>query len=196
VAAGRGPDMAASVRLSFTEAVRGARRTLRMPEAPPGTPTAAGDSGEMEVEIPAGVEAGARLRVPGAGGAHPRTGRRGDLLLDVDVEPGRGDLEGFRRDEGGRDVHSTARLPFSVLALGGRWDVPTVDGPVTLTVPPGTQGGERLRLRGRGVGGAGDPRGRGSQVVTVQPSVPRSVGARERALLEELLRLQTGGQGS
>lgn len=168
----RGSDMQGAVEVSFREAALGTRRTLR---------TGSGQS--VEVNVPPGVESGARLRVPGQGGQAPRGGRSGDLYLDVTVVPD----PHLRRNE--RDIELALPLSVSEAVLGTQVDVPTVDGSVRLTVPPGTSSGSKLRLRGKGVKG---PDGtRGDQLCRIEIVVPKISPDDKtvRTLVEELDRL-------
>ena len=150
----RGADMQGTIEVSFREAALGTRRTLR---------TGAGHT--VDVNVPPGVQSGARLRVPGQGGAGPKGGRPGDLYLDVTVVA---DPHLRRKD---RDVELTLPLSLAEACLGTQVDVPTVDGSVRLTVPPGTSSGARLRLRDKGIK---SPDGtRGDQFCRVEIVVPR-----------------------
>jgi DnaJ-class molecular chaperone len=150
----RGADMESQVEVSFREAAVGTRRSLRT-----------GSGQTVEVNVPAGVESGARLRVPGQGGQGNRGGRPGDLYLDIKVAP---DAH-LRRN--GRDVELALPLTFAEACLGTQVDVPTVDGTVRLTIPPGTSSGGKLRLRGKG---AKMPDGtRGDQLCRVEVLVPK-----------------------
>jgi DnaJ-class molecular chaperone len=153
-ARGRGSDMQSALEVSFREAALGTRRALR---------TGAGAS--VEVNVPAGVESGARLRVSGQGGPGPKNGRAGDLYLDVTVLP---DVH-LRRQ--GRDVEVILPITISEACLGTQVDVPTVDGSVRLTVPAGTSSGARMRLRGKGIK---SPDGtRGDQFCRIEIVVPK-----------------------
>ena len=130
--------------------------------------------------MPAGVESGARLRVPGQGGQAPRNGRPGDLYLDVTVLP---DSHLRRQD---RDIELTLPLTLAEACLGTQVDVPTVDGSVRLTIPAGTSSGAKLRLRGKGVKW---PNGtRGDQFCRIEVVVPKlDPNDKEvRRLVEEL----------
>ena len=150
----RGPDMESSLQVGFREAALGTRRTLR---------TGAGRT--VEVNVPAGVESGARLRVTGQGGQAPKNGRPGDLYLDVVVQPD----PHLRRS--GHDIELALPLTVAEACLGTQVDVPTVDGSVRVTVPPGTGSGARLRLRGKGVM---QPDGaRGDQFCRIEIVVPK-----------------------
>jgi DnaJ-class molecular chaperone len=165
----RGADMESQVEVTFREAALGTRRSLRT-----------GSGQTVEVNVPAGVESGARLRVPGQGGQGNRGGRAGDLYLDVKVAA---DAH-LRRS--GRDVELALPLTFAEACLGTQVDVPTVDGTVRLTIPPGTSSGAKLRLRGKG---AKMPDGtRGDQLCRVEVLVPKIDPAdkESRRLVEQL----------
>lgn len=168
----RGADMQAALEVSFQEAALGTRRSLR---------TGTGQS--VEVNVPPGVENGARLRVPGQGAQGGRGGRPGDLYLDVSVVPD----PHLRRS--GQDIELTLPLTVTEAILGTQIDVPTVDGQVRITIPPGTSSGAKLRLRGKG---AKAPDGtRGDQFCRVEIVVPK-LGPEDRAargVVEELDRL-------
>jgi molecular chaperone DnaJ len=165
----RGADMQASLEVDFREAALGTRRTLRTGTGQP-----------VEVNVPPGVETGARLRVPGQGGQGPRGGRSGDLYLDVTVQPD----PHLRRN--GRDIEVALPLTVTEATLGTQVDVPTVDGSVRLTVPPGTSSGAKLRLRGKGIKTQDGTRG--DQFCRVEIVVPKLDPADKsvRDLLEEL----------
>jgi len=100
----------------------------------------------VTVAVPPGIEHGARVVVPGRGHAGMREdGADGDLYVGVEVTP----HPFFRRE--GRDVHVTLPVAVHEAALGAEIDVPTLEGPVRLRIPPGTMAGQTLRLRGHGV---------------------------------------------
>jgi len=143
----------------------------------------------LEVTIPKGVSDGARLRLAGEGEPGPTGGPAGDLYLRVRVRP----HAKFRRK--GLDIYADVTIDMVQAALGTSVEVPTLEGPVTLRVPAGTQPESLLRLRGRGVAGAdGD---RGDHYVRVHVQVPRHLTERERSLLEEFASgvVRTGDQG-
>lgn len=133
----------------------------------------------VRVRVPAGVDDGQRIRLPGRGDPGQEGGPPGDLFVTVRVEP----HEVFGRDGADLTVRVPVRYPDAV--LGAEVEVPTLDGPpVTVRIPPGTPSGRVLRLRGRGV-----PRrsgGRGDLLVTVEVAVPLRVGVEERRAVEEL----------
>jgi molecular chaperone DnaJ len=129
----------------------------------------------LSVSVPPGIDDGQFIRVRGAGRAGP--GGCGDLLVLVRVAP----HPLFRRR--GPDLWQAALVPFATLALGGKADVPTLDGAMSLTVPPGTQAGQAFRLVGRGLPyGAG----RGDMMVRLMPTVPTTLTDEQRDALRKL----------
>lgn len=176
--AARGSDLEAELELDFLEAARGGEKRLVVQR-----PTAGGGvrSETVTVRIPAGVAEGGRIRIPGKGGEGMGGGSPGDLHARIRVRP----HPIFRRE--GRDLVLDLPITVREAALGTRLEIPTLEGRVTLTVPPGTDSGRRLRLRGKGVphpsgGPAGD------LYAVVQIRVPRNLDAEGRARLDELAR--------
>jgi molecular chaperone DnaJ len=136
----------------------------------------------VSVRIPPGVADGARVRVPGKGHAGVRGGAPGDLYIDVEVRP----HPLFQRH--GDDLLITVPIAIHEAALGARVEIPTPDGTVRLRVPPGTQSGQRFRLRERGVP---SPKGgpRGDLVVEVRLMLPKLLDERSKDLLREFGRI-------
>jgi molecular chaperone DnaJ len=136
----------------------------------------------LSVRLPAGVANGARVRVPGKGHAGVRSGAPGDLYIDVEVRP----HPAFQRL--GDEVHMVVAIAIHEAALGARVEIPTPDGSARLRIPPGTQSGQRFRLRERG---APSPRGggRGDLVVEVRLMLPKSLDERSKELLREFGRI-------
>jgi molecular chaperone DnaJ len=134
----------------------------------------------IRITVPAGIEEGTVLRVPGHGGAGRNGGRPGNLFVQVLFEA----IEGLRRD--GRDVHAEATVPLATALLGGEVTVPTLEGRAALTVPPGTQPETQFRMRGRGFPEMGG-RSRGDELVTVHVEIPRSLPGRSQELVREAL---------
>ena len=130
----------------------------------------------LTITIPAGIEDGQSLRIRGEGEA-VKGGIPGDFFVRVHV----GTDARFERE----DIHlySEAKIGFTQAALGDVIHAETIDGPVDLTIPMGTQSGAQFRLRGKGVQ---TNRGRGDQIVTVRVMTPKKLGKREKKLLEEL----------
>ena len=132
---------------------------------------------EATVNIPRGVADGQTIRLSGLGHAGPNGLPPGDLLLEVRVA----ERTGFRRE--GRNIHSDVTISMEDAALGAKVDVDTVDGVVSLSVPPGTQHGATLRLRGRGFF-QGNGEHRGDQLVHIRIEIPRKLNEAQRKALE------------
>jgi molecular chaperone DnaJ len=136
----------------------------------------------VRVPVPPGVADGGRLRVPDKGHAGRLGGPAGSLYVTVQVAA----HPLFSRD--GDDLHVEVPLAVHEAVLGARIDVPAVGGPVRLRVPPGTQSGQRFRLRGRGAPSPLDGR-RGDLVVEVRLVLPRILDERSKELMREFGRL-------
>jgi molecular chaperone DnaJ len=136
----------------------------------------------LEVEIPAGIHDGQRIRLTGEGHAGDAGARAGDVYVDVHVRPD----ERFVRE--GNDVYTTVDLTITQAALGATVAVATLEGETELTFDPGTQPGEIVVLRGRGLPVL-QGFGRGNQRVLVNVTVPRRLTEEQRQLLEEFERL-------
>lgn len=136
----------------------------------------------VQIRVPAGVADGDRIRVPGRGNAGLRGGPAGDLYISVRVDP----HPLYRRE--GDDIHMQVSLGIHEAALGSRIDIPTPDGGAKLRVPPGTQAGQRFRLRERGATSTRDGR-RGDLVVEVRLVLPRVLDERSKELLREFGRI-------
>jgi molecular chaperone DnaJ len=130
----------------------------------------------ISIQIPAGIADGERLRVAGKGHAGTRGGTPGDLYLTMQVAPD----SRFRRE--GDDLLVVVPVAVHEAALGSRFEIPTFDGPVRLRVPPGTQAGQRIRLRERGVPSRRGGR-RGDLVVELRIVLPAVLDDRSKALL-------------
>jgi molecular chaperone DnaJ len=150
-------------------------------------PTCAGSQLEMRTEpltisVPAGLGDGARIRIPGKGNVGRNGGDSGDLYITVHVSP----HPLFRRE--GDDLHLVVPIAVHEAALGARFEVPAIDGRARVRVPPGTQSGQRFRLRERGAPSPRDGR-RGDLVVEVRVVLPRLLDERSKELLREFGRL-------
>jgi curved DNA-binding protein len=137
----------------------------------------------LEVTIPPGVIDGQKLRLRGRGGPGRHGGAAGDIYLHIALNP----HPVFHADR--HDLSFDLVLTPSEAVLGAELEVPTLDGPVVLTVPAGTTAGRRLRLRGRGLARRGE--GHGDLYARVRIEVPESVSDRERALYQELASIST-----
>jgi molecular chaperone DnaJ len=137
----------------------------------------------VEVEVPAGIDDGQRLRLTGRGPAAPRNGIAGDLYVTVRVRP-HPSLERH-----GFDLMHQRRIAMTQAALGTVLNVDTLDEPEVVTVPPGTQPGAVFRFKGRGVPVL-QGRGRGDLLVQVDVDVPAELTDDERALLTQFAELR------
>ncbi len=131
---------------------------------------------ELQIEIPAGVEDGATLRLVGRGEAAPSGGRPGNLYVVLRVEPD----ERFERD--GADLHTEIAVSFPQLALGDEITVPTIDGETEAEIPAGAQPGDTIALAGKGLPRL-DGRGKGAIVAHLKLVVPASLSPEEEAHL-------------
>jgi len=137
----------------------------------------------VEFRIKPGTRDGQRIRLQGKGNAGLNGGPAGDLFLIVRV----GTHPVFTRQ--GDDIHITVPVTVPEASLGAKVDVPTIDGRAQLKIPPGTQSGQKLRMRERGVENAQRPEQRGDQIVTVEVTVPHLQDERSREIMRELGRL-------
>ena len=168
-----GRDYETSVRIKLEDAHHGASVKLDLADEEGGR--------TLEVTIPAGVTEGQKLRLRGKGGKGRNGGADGDIYLHITLAPHRV----FRADH--HDLYFDLALAPWEAALGADVEVPTLDGPVVLTVPPGTHSGRKLRLRGRGL--ANGRGGRGDLYAAVQIDVPATLTGRERELFGELAKV-------
>ena len=134
---------------------------------------------ELRVRIPGGVRDGGSIRLRGQGEPGQASAPAGDLIVKVHVTP----HPFFSRQ--GNDLLLTMPVTYAEAALGTELKVPTLDGPVTLKIPAGTQSGRTFRVRGRGVPARGR-NGTGDLLVTLSVAVPARLSRRERELLEQL----------
>jgi molecular chaperone DnaJ len=136
----------------------------------------------LTIAMPPGLADGARIRVPGKGHAGRNGGESGDLFVTVHVEP----HPLFHRE--GDDLHVVVPVAVHEAALGAKIDVPSLEGPTRLRVPPGTQSGQRFRLRERGVPSSRDGR-RGDLVVEARLVMPPMLDERSKELMREFGRI-------
>ena len=166
-----GDDIEGELPLTLDDVLRGGQRRITL------------DGRSLAVTIPRGIRDGATLRMAGQGGRGSNGGPPGDVFLRVRLTPHP------RYRVAGDDLEMDLPLWPWQAVLGAEVRVDTPDGPVTLTVPPGTQSGQRLRLRGRGLPRGGD--GRGDLYAVVRIVVPTRPSAAERAAYETLRREAT-----
>src|SRR5215467_12678047 len=137
----------------------------------------------LEVRIKAGTRDGQRIRIAGKGNAGTHGGQLGDLYVIIRA----GDHPVFHRE--GDDIHVTVPVTATEAALGSKIEVPTIDGRALLKVPPGTQSGQKLRLRDKGVPSATKEGVRGDEIVEVKVTVPMPRDEKTKELLRELAKL-------
>lgn len=169
----KGSDVMADLTISFNEAVFGCEKSISLQD--PST----GKVSNLSIHIPAGIESGKTVRLKGQGNPGRNGGAAGDVLLNVNVTPSRE----FERK--GQNVYSTIRVPFTTAALGGKARVHTLYGDVECSIKAGTQGGSKIRLKGKGISSMKNPSVKGDQYVTVEISVPRRLTPRAKEALEE-----------
>ncbi len=202
----RGQDIDAEVEVSFDEAFRGTTRRFDI-QAEEVCPTCSGTglvrnslcptcdgSGyiprikTIEVKIPAGVANGSRIRVGGQGGVGEGGGPNGDVYLIVTVA----DDKRFTRE--GDTLRTEVEVPLFTALLGGKAQVTTPTGRVELTIPAETQQGKSFRLRGQGMPKLKSKSGeRGDLLAKLNVVLPTNLTDQEKALLEELRELRSGG---
>ncbi len=194
--ASRGADLAMELPVDFLDMAKGAVKELRY-RRPRACPAAADPAGRgagdarcggsgmrhederIKVKIPAGAKDGSTIRVPGKGAEGIGAGRSGDLAVRLRTIP----HPFFRRE--GSDILIDVPVSYSEAVKGARIPVPTIDGPVTVSVPPGSSSGRKLRLRGRGVPIPGT-QSRGDQYVVLQVAVPKERSSEFLSLVEQL----------
>lgn len=169
----KGSDVMADLTISFDEAVFGCEKSISLQD--PST----GKVSNLSIHIPAGIESGKTVRLKGQGNPGRNGGAAGDVLLKVNVTPS----SEFERN--GQNVYSTIRVPFTTAALGGKARVHTLYGDVECSIKAGTQGGSKIRLKGKGISSMKNPSVKGDQYVTVEISVPRRLTPKAKEALEE-----------
>jgi curved DNA-binding protein len=175
----RGQDYEVEVELGLEEAFHGGERSLAISDP------SSGERQELKVRIPRGALDGSRIRLKGKGGPGVGGGPAGDLALVIRLTP----HPRFRLE--GRDLHVALRISAWDAMLGAKVPLETLDGTVTLRIPPGSSSGRKIRLRGRGYV---TPKGeRGDLYAEVQITVPESLSPEERSLVEQLRELRGGG---
>jgi molecular chaperone DnaJ len=140
----------------------------------------------VKVRIPAGVETGSRVKIPGKGGGGRLGAPPGDLHIITNV----GSHRYFTRK--GDNIYVTVPVTVPEAALGAKIEVPTVEGKAQLRVPPGTQSGQRFRLRQRGAPSLRNPGARGDQFVEVQVTLPKVISEETKELLRQYSKMNSG----
>jgi DnaJ-class molecular chaperone len=168
-----GADLEHELSVPFASAVLGGEAQIAVRRGDGRTET-------IHVKIPAGIESGKKIRLRGQGEPGDNGGPAGDILIRVDVAP----HPVFRRD--GKRLEVTVPISLAEALAGGKIDVPTPHGTITLTVPPGSSSGRKLRVKGHGVkGGPGEP---GDLFAELQIVVPKNLSDEDRQTLADIAR--------
>ena len=175
----KGQDLRTSITIAFSVAYHGGSYSLSVQKS--------GKSETLDVKLPAGIKAGATIRLAGQGHPGVHGGPNGDMLVTVNVSP----HPYFRRE--GDHVVLDLPLTLSEAALGAKIDIPTLEGgEVTLTIPAGTASGATLRLKGKGFPDTKSGE-RGDQRVRVKIVPPKELSDEQRELLQQLADAETSG---
>ncbi|NLV97963.1 MAG: J domain-containing protein [Desulfovibrionales bacterium] len=179
----RGRDAEVRISLTLEEAYRGGQKNLALQEqvrGPDGRPRM--QQKTLEVNIPAGVKNGGKIRLSGQGSPGSGGGPAGDLLLHVHIEE-----HPLFRLEGTNVVYDLRLAPWEAV-LGGTQRIPTLDGPVDMTIPAGVSSGQKLRLQGKGLGKGTS---QGDQYVRILIRSPKTLTDREEKLWQELAKISS-----
>jgi len=168
----RGRDYEQPIEIPLRDVLTGTTLTLQK------------DGQKLEVKVPAGVKTGSKIRMAGQGETGRQGGGAGDLYLTITVQPD----PHFERD--GDDLKTEAPVDLYTLILGGEAMVKTLSGQVSMKVPPETQPGRVIRLRGQGMPQLHDPQQRGDLYVKVQAKLPQHLSHEEKKLFEQLAKLR------
>lgn len=175
----RGPDYESAIRISLEDAFKGGVKTITVQSqriSPNGKPII--EEKQYQVRIPPGILPGQKIRLAGQGGEGKNGGERGDLYLKVEIEP----HPVFRLK--GRDLYMDLPITPWEAALGSKITINALSGPINVTIPPGIQSGQKLRIKGKGMP---NPKGEpGDLYVVVKIMVPKNLTSKERELMEEL----------
>jgi DnaJ-class molecular chaperone len=147
----RGADAQYQLQIDFMEAVLGAAKRITLP-----------DGEVLDVKVPVGIKDGQKIRLKGKGYPGFDSGPTGDAYVRIAIRPHRQ----FKRK--GQDILLTVPITLDEAILGGKVDIPTIKGKVTMTIPPGSKGGKTLRLKGKGVKS-------GDQLVTLEVQMPEVI---------------------
>ena len=170
--AAQGANIEAEIEIPFVIAAEGGTQDLQLQRA--------GKLEHLSVKIPPGVSTGSVIRLAGQGNAGRGGGPAGDLLVTIKVAP----HSYFRRE--GSDILIDVPITVSEAALGTKVEVPTLaEGPMVVTIPPGTSSGAKLRLRGKGVPDS-KTRARGDLYVIIKLVLPPKLDAATHALFEQI----------
>jgi len=162
----KGADIQTTLTVTFMEAVQGTTRMIQLE----------GSAKKLKVKIPKGVENGGKIRLAGQGQPSPMGGPNGDLIITVRVMPD----QQFERK--GNDIYSKIEISFKEAILGTKKNIKTLTKTVALTIPPGTQPGTTMRLKGLGLSVGGK---QGDQYVEIKVTIPKKVTDEQKKILEQ-----------
>ena len=162
----KGADIAASITISFMEAVQGTTRIIEL--SPSGK--------KLSVKVPKGIDDAGKIRLRGQGQPGPRGVKNGDLIITVRVMPD----QNF--DRKGNDIYTTAKVSLKTALLGGKASVKTLTKTVAVTVKPGTQPGTLMRLKGLGLAVG---KTQGDLYCRIEVEIPTELTDKQRQLMEE-----------
>lgn len=157
----RGSDAQYHLKVEFLDAARGAKQRITLP-----------NGSNIDVKIPTGIKDGQKIRLKGKGHPGFNNGPNGDAYVRVQVMP----HNLFKRQ--GQDILLTVPITLDEAVLGGKITVPTINGKVTMTIPPGTNTGQTLRLKGKGVN-------KGDQRVTLEVALPEEIDDELKAFMRD-----------
>jgi curved DNA-binding protein len=155
------------VSISLSEAFSGTQRSLKI------------DNHRYEVKIPAGAQSGTKVRIAGAGPSD-QGGGKGDLYLVINV------ASDSKYERKGSDLYMESKIDLTTAVLGGQVTIQTLAGPVSLTIPSGTQPGQTFRLSGRGMPHLKDRHVVGDLFVKTRIIIPKQLSSKQRELYEKL----------
>ena len=168
----KGQDMTYQLSVSLEDVLHGTEKSIALRNN--------GDSKNVNVKVPKGIETGKKLRLKGKGGQAPPGGIAGDLFLKVDV------MKHARYDREGNNLIYDKKIPFSEACLGAKVDVETLEGKkFKVNVPAGIQSGAKLRLKGYGLPG-GPNSSRGDLFVKVGVDIPKELNDTQRKTITQL----------
>ena len=166
-----GRSVEARLAIPFLTAVRGGETSIDVQRGD-------GRRESLVVKIPPGVDAGAKLRLKGQGEPGPKGTPAGDLTIEIVVEP----HPYFKRD--GRNLQVEVPVSIGEAVLGAKIEVPSLDGLKSMTIPPGSSSGQKLRLKGQGVPASGG-KPEGDLFIVLKVVVPKNVDEAGRRLIQE-----------
>ncbi|MHA1271278.1 MAG: DnaJ C-terminal domain-containing protein [Candidatus Helarchaeota archaeon] len=169
-----GDDLKYVLEINFEDAYRGTETQIRFQK-----PGINGQTRTLKLRIPAGVKSGTKLRIPGEGMPGTRGGAPGDLYVEINVRP----HNIFRRK--GDDLIATVPIKVSQALLGAKIPVPSLNGRIKLTIPPGTQSGSKFRIPNKGFPKINTNK-RGNLIIETKIQVPKDLTLEQKRVAEQL----------